>query len=362
MAAFNLRFRAVLLFVLCMTSILSLSLADKVSTVNGHREYAGVQVQTQAPCVPTLIYNAAKMPSIANNIARRLPMTNGFLDRDPAILHFDTSGVRKDRRRNQVCSDNKFYHGKHPCPEPDQPPVVVGKGRISPDGKPVLPAFKGKTFVQQTHVSTPFNSLVFSNMIGTSPNIYAGMYWSCDEFPPATFVEGGDGASTYCAPQNHDCAGSIKLARDANGNLAYTNPQDSEQDWQSAAHRTLSVSVWHLQVVLWLTTRFRANSAQGARAFLRMSSKMVCLLKSTSAPCLTLASELGLRRSFLARLPQRVHGSPKTNPDPHPRLQLWLRAPMSTEPCAAGALKRTTTSKTGLWKVSSSRTSPIRDY
>jgi chitinase len=64
----------------------------------------------------------------------------------------------------------------------------------------------------------------------------SGRMYSCDEFPPASWIEGGHGiagtptarqGTTYCAPLAIEC-------------LSDDDPRGSEQNWQGSIHKVLS--------------------------------------------------------------------------------------------------------------------------
>ncbi|KAJ4288855.1 hypothetical protein N0V88_007185 [Collariella sp. IMI 366227] len=152
----------------------------QVSTVNGVAQFAGTPVQQNPHGIPTLIYNCAKLPAICQNVNRRNPLTPrpgaGFGALQGAThveLHYDTNSARK-------------------------------------------------------------NGDAGYNAIANAAGMHSGMMWTCDEWPPATAVEGGAGANTICAPQNAACA---PLPAGVGG-------VDSEQNFQSSAHTALRQRIW----------------------------------------------------------------------------------------------------------------------
>lgn len=195
--------------------------------------YAGRPVVTPYPYPPLLAYNAAKLPSIVQNVGTKLDFdNNGNLVHDPAVYHYDTSQSRKDQRRNAAGCNERFYEN-HPCPERDQPPVVKQGGFVDLDLNPQGLAFDGQTY---QHSGSPVKGAL-KNLIADNNGQYQGMFWSCDEWPPATFVEGGADANTICAPQHHSCAKHVRTDPQYKG-----KGQKSEQNWQAAGHASLRVS------------------------------------------------------------------------------------------------------------------------
>ena len=133
---------------------------------------------------PTLVYNCAKLPAICNNIDKINaldPGTRALVGVQFLNFHFDTNEKRKTERRNQVCR-NFHDPGIHPCPEIDQPAVIVKGGWTDPSGVNYAPAFEGRTFQNPLLRSSGAQSRLIADLEGN----YQGMYWSCDEWPPAS--------------------------------------------------------------------------------------------------------------------------------------------------------------------------------
>lgn len=96
------------------------------------------------------------------------------------LFHTDTNHDRADERRNNACPD--FYNaGVHPCPQQGQPAIVVRGGYVQPDGQPDGNAFLGQVMPP----SRPPVLNAMNNRIADLNGIFNGMFWSCDEFPPA---------------------------------------------------------------------------------------------------------------------------------------------------------------------------------
>ena len=71
------------------------------------------------------------------------------------------------------------------------------------------------------------------NAIADASGKFTGLFWTCDEFPPATTLEGGTGAGTRCTP--HKRTYEYKSV----GICTPTGPYEPEQDWQAHAHNSL---------------------------------------------------------------------------------------------------------------------------
>ncbi|KAI0865017.1 hypothetical protein F4860DRAFT_527723 [Xylaria cubensis] len=150
---------------------------------------------------PTLVYNCAKMPSICRNVHTRNPLLPvvgnpavgnlGLLDpgQTPGgrtyielTLTFinigasDTNAANKDARRDLACPSNWYRNPANACPRPNQPPVVVS-------GSSYMSGYAGQRWVQNgvTFGQSGYN--VIANRANNGPG---GLFWSCDEWPPAT--------------------------------------------------------------------------------------------------------------------------------------------------------------------------------
>lgn len=141
------------------------------------------------PTIPTLVYNCAIVPATCNNIAQLRP--GAQLGNYGETFGWDPDGSRKTKRGKARCPDHwkKPKKGKARCPEPDQPelhPLGVTNAvppEVEPEGLAVLKEdANGQT-------------------------VRTGVMMSCDEFPPATSIQGGVGpkggpknGATYCSP------------------------------------------------------------------------------------------------------------------------------------------------------------------
>ncbi|KAI0552393.1 hypothetical protein F4679DRAFT_535452 [Xylaria curta] len=187
---------------------------------------------------PTLVYNCARLPSICRNVNSRNPLLAvpgvaaagniGKLDpgRTPGGLNyieltFDLSSTNKNDRRDLACPSSWYRNLANACPRNDQPRVVTGQQSWGS-------GYTGQRYVQQGVVFGEAGYNVIANQANTGP---AGVFWSCDEWPPATTTQGGAGAHTYCAPQNYKCSSKLRVSLGSG--------VDSEQDIQGRSHNVL---------------------------------------------------------------------------------------------------------------------------
>lgn len=116
------------------------------------------------------------------------------------------SGSRAPARGRHVCPQN--WKKTHTCPEPDQKPVWRNDG-------------------EWLHTSTESGSMVLSHRRTAGQVVeLSKLQYTCDEFPPKTWVEGGDGIDRT-TPAETRCAGF----RCGSGK--------SEQNWQGNSHQVL---------------------------------------------------------------------------------------------------------------------------
>ncbi|KAF1997002.1 glycoside hydrolase family 18 protein [Amniculicola lignicola CBS 123094] len=146
-----------------------LSLATaQISIVNGQPQFSNTPVATAPASQPTLIYNCAKLPAICNNVQQRNQLWTPF------DLHFDKNNNRKKTRRNTACP-TRWKFG-HPCPEPNQPDTV-SQGDVLGGG-----SFPARPYGRQGLVQ----GAPGWNRIGDAVGNFAGMMWTCDEWPAAS--------------------------------------------------------------------------------------------------------------------------------------------------------------------------------
>lgn len=147
-----------------------------------------------------LVYNCFYMRDICRNVGNFRQYPRGQTLHPRSGLSNDRFGYdfsnrripgvtpgRKNRRRSQSCPDS--WKNTHPCPEPDQREVMRDDGQwFSNALEP------GTTVNQIIDLRLPF-----------FPIWRSGLRYSCDEFPPATWVEGGNG-------ENNDDPGETRCA------------------------------------------------------------------------------------------------------------------------------------------------------
>ncbi len=138
---------------------------------------------------------------------RRIP---GREDATAFAFDFDTS--RKEYRREKESCKSSWINS-HSCPEPDQElsyRYIFSTGNrqlLAPDGTRTDPGNKR----QLKHLRDPSGNLIEASRLK----------YTCDELPPASFVQGGQGAATRCA-----------AFRCGPGAAA-------EQQWQAQSHKYL---------------------------------------------------------------------------------------------------------------------------
>ncbi|KAK2736011.1 hypothetical protein FQN57_000904 [Myotisia sp. PD_48] len=171
---------------------------------------------------PTLVYNCAQAPSLCKTAGNYLGA--GVTT---ATLHYDNNAIRKTARRDDSCPGN--WIDTHDCPAPDQP-QWKGKGR---DHFSNVIMWRDKNGVVDRNRIADHSTKRLAD--GTEKDIYrfAGAIMSCDEWPAASWIEGGTGAQQYCAPEGRRC-GTKNAVR-------------TDQDWQASGHSAL---------VTWFHSRF----------------------------------------------------------------------------------------------------------
>ncbi|KAK1911450.1 hypothetical protein P3342_012751 [Pyrenophora teres f. teres] len=167
------------------------------------------------PKVVVLTYNCYYMKDICVNAYnfmnyRRDIHPTSNLPKDWFVYDFNTGrGMRSDKRRDASCPGS--WKDRHPCPEPNQRVVMRNDG-----------PWRYTELEDNTDINEIRNI-----QLPNGGKIYSNLRYTCDEFPPATWIEGGDGedhlssAETRCAAFR--CKGGTK----------------GEQNWQGTAHRRL---------------------------------------------------------------------------------------------------------------------------
>lgn len=173
------------------------------------------QVVTFTQAVVTLEYNCEYLPAICNNVAG---FNGGNLIAN-RFFTYDLNSKRKTARQRRSCSNFKtnLPKGKKArCPETGQPKFYRQDG------------LKWPTTRLDRSPTSQVALRIAAKGFGKN-KVDSGLVYTCDEFPPATFVEGGVGdgstgstkSNTYCAP--HGCSSKAR----------------SEQDWQGSSHGKL---------------------------------------------------------------------------------------------------------------------------
>lgn len=189
------------------------------------------QVINLRPRIVWLVYNCFYMRNICKNVenfyatqrGKRLHPVSG-LPNDIFGYDFYTGKHAKTHsslRREQSCPTKKkpTWNQRHPCPEDNQRTVM---------------RHDGPWWTTSLEPLTTMNEIMHLPL-GLA-KLPSNMRYTCDEFPPATWVEGGDGldgttpAETRCAGQS--CATGGK----------------AEQNWQADAHSKLRKMLEH---VIW---------------------------------------------------------------------------------------------------------------
>ncbi|KAI1392048.1 glycosyl hydrolases family 18-domain-containing protein [Hypoxylon trugodes] len=189
-----------------------------------------------------LEYNCDYMPAICQNAqnwlngprgANRALMTNRItgvvIPPNSELFSYDF-GPHSDSRGARMCPGN--WRNNHPCPEPNQPPIMPGPWYST--------ARENVRALQANEIRADRRT--------PGREIRSGRYYTCDEFPPRSFVEGGNGTpnqnvmpegdggrgTTYCAPQRLACT----------PRQVFQPYVRSEQDWQASAHTKLRGKLW----------------------------------------------------------------------------------------------------------------------
>lgn len=184
----------------------------------------------------TLEYNCAYMTAICKNAEQFIgsPRYNARPEKDTFTYDTDSSRVEPRRTNSKVCGrqKKKNWNQRHTCPEDGtikQPPVWRARKGVAGEWATTALRTDGNTINEIKQYIKDDGTVVFS-----------GLRYTCDEFPAASWVEGGAGVSkkkdkgglisgvahTICA--GHHCPGDI-----ANKGIT------GEQNWQATAHNAL---------------------------------------------------------------------------------------------------------------------------
>jgi hypothetical protein len=175
-------------------------------------ELAGITV--------TLYYNCAYMNNICDNADSFAGTTRGVTTHPISrlgnnIYGYDFNTGRKENRRDTVCPDGTWKRN-HPCPDPlSSSPFRSDKVWWTASLEP----------------GTTVNQIANKRSLATNQvTINSGIRYTCDEFPPASWVEGGSGAyyssagTTRCAAAR--CAPNINAEQDCTQSQVFLNSND----------------------------------------------------------------------------------------------------------------------------------------
>ena len=231
---------------------------DLTTDLNGIPIYvaAGSTSRVAAPAsTPTLVYNCYYMPLICENVA------NFAKDINPAgggdlgamqLFYFDPDDYHKESRRRASCGcfqhDNcpsTVSNGKYPGTLVTQIGNQFGMNGLNPP----IDLASSQTILAGPNpgVLPNTNSAAPRAALSTIPGRFfgQGVAFSCDEFPAATFINGGSNAKTICALQSWQIySGSYDPTKPSMnaGKWPLPTGQRREQDWQALSHLYLRVS------------------------------------------------------------------------------------------------------------------------
>ncbi|KAK2759212.1 hypothetical protein CKAH01_16719 [Colletotrichum kahawae] len=197
---------------------------------------------------PTLVYNCHIVPALCKNVRQYLGQ-----DVSTATLHYDGLAARKIRRRKESCPGSWIetpltgrlagpVAGQR-CPERDQPDWRYQNNGVAHAAVPAV------MYVDPKNGETDINRLATMKLEldkadGTLKPTYTKLdaVLSCDEWPAASWIEGGKGATTYCAPIYSRCTPKRKGER--TGMALQT-----EQNWQRGGHAAITIWVTKLSPI-----------------------------------------------------------------------------------------------------------------
>ncbi|BCS29274.1 uncharacterized protein APUU_70844S [Aspergillus puulaauensis] len=169
---------------------------------------------------PKIVFNCAIVPALCNNARSKLG------DGSTATMHYDADWVkvRKNARRAFPCPNT--WDTTHTCPESNQPSEFwfTDKGKSNLKKKEIK-MWKGK-HGDESPDNTQLAQLTRITHDDDGKPIEqwskVGAKLTCDEWPAASWIEGGQGANSYCAPGRAKCPQGGKL--------------NTEQDFQSSVY------------------------------------------------------------------------------------------------------------------------------
>ncbi|OIW23390.1 pectin lyase-like protein [Coniochaeta ligniaria NRRL 30616] len=177
-----------------------------------------LEVVNLSPETVVLVYNCYYMKAICENAEQYFGTSRGKhphpisgLSAEIFGYDFNTGKQSRQNSRRQHSCPGTWKKG-HSCPE--QLPETV----MRHDGPWWTTALEAFTSVNQLANKRDVNGNIIE---------YSKVRYTCDEFPPASWVEGGDNTDGL-SPSNTRCAG-----------MRCGTGVKAEQDWQGTAHRRL---------------------------------------------------------------------------------------------------------------------------
>ena len=203
----------------------------------------------------TLVYNCYYMPLICENVANYAKTINPGGGGDlaaPKEFHFDPETTALEKRRDRACGCFEHDDCSTAKSQGKTTDLVTDIARRPPFDTLNTPLSQANQniILAGTNPSTKNGVLQARVPLQSVPGRFFdanGVAFSCDEFPAATFIEGGTGlngagnrAKTICAMQ------SWQIIRSTDGAgkwpFASGSGQNREQDWQGKSHGLLRVS------------------------------------------------------------------------------------------------------------------------
>lgn len=200
---------------------------------------------------PTLVYNCYYMPLICENVASYAKSINQNDESDlaaPLRFHFDPSQSALDSRRQRACGCFKHDDCSNARSNGKTNNFITAIARQAPFNtlNPAMSPANEKIILAGVNPSTGKQRISSSSAPGRFFGV-DGVAFSCDEFPAATFIEGGTGidgngniAKTICAMQSWQIYSGANSA--GKWPLTPRSGQKREQDWQGSSHALLRVS------------------------------------------------------------------------------------------------------------------------
>ena len=181
----------------------------------------------------SLEYNCYYLTAICQNANNYITGTVGSARQVPGAFGFDFNKDRKDGRRDKACNDR--WYGHHNCPEvAGVPPGNVAQPSIFRDDGLAWP------YTALEPGQGTGGRVVQHRRNGQGQVIEpSGVYYTCDEFPAATWIQGGAGT-----PANGNLAETRCAAFRCNGGVG----RRAEQNWQALGHQRLRAALRQVAV------------------------------------------------------------------------------------------------------------------